>query len=311
MEDFGSFWTLQENVDDLKQKLHFVTYELEITRKQANEEIMKSHDHIRKLLIMLQTTCKERDEAKLELQKLQQILAFNNKMLNFDFPAVPFSPDSPLLRNIPATTNSSLTESNSFSFETNNIMSQPKTQSHVSSPVVDSLPFTTSSTVVSSPCTNSNACYTISGINIENSTDRSTLIIENLAKGRPLPPQGKLLQAVIEAGPLLQTLMVAGSLPRWRNPPGLVTRKIPPVQLKRAMGVCSTSTSHNDNTNDIKNITVNNNKVVKGLCNSTFYGEVNGGSMGNCTSSMLDFGGRMMPSAVSFHCQPLKRQRLH
>lgn len=43
--------------------------------------------------------------------------------------------------------------------------------------------------------------------------------LELLAARRPLPHKGRLLQAVMEAGPLLQNLLVAGPLPRWRNPP--------------------------------------------------------------------------------------------
>jgi hypothetical protein len=43
--------------------------------------------------------------------------------------------------------------------------------------------------------------------------------LDLLAAKRPLPPRGRLVQAVMEAGPLLQNLLVAGPLPRWRNPP--------------------------------------------------------------------------------------------
>jgi hypothetical protein len=43
--------------------------------------------------------------------------------------------------------------------------------------------------------------------------------LELLAAKRPLPQKGRLVQAVMEAGPLLQNLLVAGPLPRWRNPP--------------------------------------------------------------------------------------------
>lgn len=50
--------------------------------------------------------------------------------------------------------------------------------------------------------------------------DKSTaMALELLAARRPLPQQGRLVQAVMEAGPLLQNLLVAGPLPRWRNPP--------------------------------------------------------------------------------------------
>ncbi|GFP79702.1 hypothetical protein PHJA_000113700, partial [Phtheirospermum japonicum] len=40
-----------------------------------------------------------------------------------------------------------------------------------------------------------------------------------VAPNMPLPEKGKLLQAVIKAGPLLQTLLIAGGpLPQWRHP---------------------------------------------------------------------------------------------
>ncbi|KAI9124624.1 hypothetical protein K1719_004546 [Acacia pycnantha] len=42
-------------------------------------------------------------------------------------------------------------------------------------------------------------------------------------KKKGLPEKGKLLKAVIEAGPLLQTLLMAGGpLPQWQHPPPLL-----------------------------------------------------------------------------------------
>ncbi|XP_074294845.1 uncharacterized protein LOC141622709 [Silene latifolia] len=264
MEDFGYLWSYQENVDELKQKLHYVTYELEITRKETNQVIMKNNDDIRKLLLMLQNVCKERDEANSQLTNLQQMLAFTNKTQHFH-QITPFSPDTPLVTNFPAKTNSSITESTSFSLE-------PAT---VSSPDSANICFINTNTATSSK-----------------GVDGATMLIENLAKGRPRPRQGKLLQAVIEAGPLLQTLMVAGSLPQWRNPPAQMTRKIPPVQLK-GYGK----------------------QVVNGSVDRPLYGQSSGGSTPVYPSSMLDFGGgssgtRVMSSAVSFDCPTPKRQRL-
>ncbi|GER29388.1 hypothetical protein STAS_05245 [Striga asiatica] len=43
--------------------------------------------------------------------------------------------------------------------------------------------------------------------------------LDRLIRGRALPQKGKFLDAVLRAGPLLQTLLLAGPLPRWRNPP--------------------------------------------------------------------------------------------
>ncbi|KAL5056145.1 hypothetical protein RYX36_036827 [Vicia faba] len=59
-----------------------------------------------------------------------------------------------------------------------------------------------------------------------------TMMIELIAKDKPLPEKGKLLQAVMKAGPLLQTLLLAGPLPQWRHPPPpLETFEIPPVTI--------------------------------------------------------------------------------
>ncbi|KAL1209542.1 hypothetical protein V5N11_020443 [Cardamine amara subsp. amara] len=45
-----------------------------------------------------------------------------------------------------------------------------------------------------------------------------------------LPEKGKLLKAVVKAGPLLQTLLLAGQLPQWRHPPPqLESFEIPPM----------------------------------------------------------------------------------
>ncbi|KAL2899104.1 Serine/threonine-protein kinase MRCK alpha [Bienertia sinuspersici] len=353
MEDIGSFWTYPESVDDLKQKLQYTTYELEITRKETNEEIKKSNDQIKKLLQLLQTTCKERDEAKSQLKKLQQIMSFNNKPSNLidqfnstpisstAFPAAPFSPDSPLLTtHFPTKTNSSLTESSSFSLETqnnnnNNNNFNNHTQSHVSSPIASSpdsnnIVFSTTNTSTTTP-------IGMSTTTLKPTTkvvDQESLIIANLAKGRPLPQKGKLLQAVLESGPLLSTLMVAGSLPQWRNPPGLMTHQIPPVNLKGCEVVINQSPGCNKfytsqpsnvlNFSDIggmSNTNITNNNNNNNNNNSSMYnGHVNG-SFGVCPSSLLDFGsgssgscfmgGRMMMnSGVSFDCQIPKRQRI-
>ncbi|KAK4279611.1 hypothetical protein QN277_011362 [Acacia crassicarpa] len=47
--------------------------------------------------------------------------------------------------------------------------------------------------------------------------------VERKKKKKGLPEKGKLLKAVIEAGPLLQTLLIAGGpLPQWQHPPPLL-----------------------------------------------------------------------------------------
>ncbi|KAI3517203.1 hypothetical protein L1887_16415 [Cichorium endivia] len=46
-------------------------------------------------------------------------------------------------------------------------------------------------------------------------------IIDNMVLTKRLPEKGKFLHAMMEAGPLLQTLLLVGHLPQWRNPPPL------------------------------------------------------------------------------------------
>ncbi|XP_057534497.1 uncharacterized protein LOC130812881 [Amaranthus tricolor] len=302
MEDIDSLWTIHESADELKMKLQYMTYELECTRRETDEEIQKNNEQIKKLLQLLQIACKERDEAKSQLKKFQQILALNQKPINI---SAPFSPDSPLLtNNFPSKPNSSITESSSFS------------QSLVSSPIVDS---------ISSPDSNNIVFSKPQMIVTQTPTkivDQESLIIANLANGRPLPSKGNLLQAVLEAGPLLSTLMVAGSLPQWRNPPGVLTHQIPPVNLK-LKGCIGASTDTNTNTNTNTQAHMNTSSCVpNGNSTTQMYNRnvpYSNGTLGMCPISMLDFGsgsclmgGRMSMnnSNVGFDYQIPKRQRI-
>ena len=66
--------------------------------------------------------------------------------------------------------------------------------------------------------------------------DRASMVIDKLVKRKPLPQKGGFLKAVMEAGPLLQTLLLAGPLPRWQNPPPMYNWQIPvfpfPIPIK-------------------------------------------------------------------------------
>ncbi|KAF0891617.1 hypothetical protein E2562_010602 [Oryza meyeriana var. granulata] len=54
-----------------------------------------------------------------------------------------------------------------------------------------------------------------------------------MALARRLPEKGCLVEAVVSAGPLLQTLLLAGPLPRWRHPPPPAPADIPPFNPGR------------------------------------------------------------------------------
>ncbi|XP_017976371.1 PREDICTED: uncharacterized protein LOC108661902 [Theobroma cacao] len=51
-------------------------------------------------------------------------------------------------------------------------------------------------------------------------------VITTLVKGKPLPEKGRFLEAVLDTAPLLETLMITGQLPKWRNPPSLASNLI-------------------------------------------------------------------------------------
>ncbi|XP_039026422.1 uncharacterized protein LOC120160020 [Hibiscus syriacus] len=106
--------------------------------------------------------------------------------------------------------------------------------------------------------------------------DSGTAVIDNLAKGKTLPEKGKLLLAVMEAGPLLSTLLLAGPLPQWRNPPPSDAFRIPHVSI---------------NACDSK---IHNKKPVASPTNCVVKKRVNSSSRGThqmCSSAMLGFAG--------------------
>lgn len=299
MEDLGSLWTYQENIEELKYKLLCTTVELDSVKMEAKEQMRKSEEYVKSLFDLLKTAQKERDEARDQLQRHLNKIMLSNPTDQFPNNILPLSsPESPLL--LPAAANkanSSITESSSLSENYNH-------HSHNSSPVESLFD------AVSSP--------EFSNINVADSghmgfanqpfvqdynAAKIDHVIDNLAKGKTLPRQGKLLQAVMEAGPLLQTLLVAGPLPRWRNPPPLQPFKIPPVAIK------GTETAENSCF------------VAQRGLNSMPYSQT-------CSASMLNFGGAggsstacfnnsrlLTTSSSSFKDQFLiptgKRQRLH
>ncbi|KAF8082841.1 hypothetical protein N665_0805s0011 [Sinapis alba] len=60
---------------------------------------------------------------------------------------------------------------------------------------------------------------------VENVRDYETDVLEVM--GGVLPENGKFLQAVSEAGSLVESLFITGPVPRWRNPPVQLTSQRP------------------------------------------------------------------------------------
>ncbi|CAK7331642.1 unnamed protein product [Dovyalis caffra] len=289
MEDLGSMWDYEESFDELKQKLVYTSVELESLKVEAKEEMRKHEEYVKHLFNLLKMANQERDEAKGQLQKL-----LNKLMLSTTAELLPIlpqaQPESPLV--MPAKANSSITESNSLSETYNH-------QSHGSSPV-DSL-----FDAVTSPDFSSINMADSSHMGFVNKTlvpeyngsiptglvapamakiDPADIAIDSFVKGKVLPQKGKLLQAMMETSPLLQTLLLAGPLPRWRNPPPLQPFKIPPVSI----GGCETP-----------NRTANSSCHAQQPLASSPNIDLSRGSSQMCSASILDFATGASDSGIS------------
>ncbi|XVF68691.1 hypothetical protein PTKIN_Ptkin11bG0021800 [Pterospermum kingtungense] len=289
MEELGSLWNYQEDFDELKLKLQYTTIELESVKMETNEQIRKYREEVKYLLNLLKLAYQERDEARDQLQKLlNKLMPSSPSELQQTILPYP-QPESPLL--LAAKANSSITESNSLSDTYNNQQSHGSTPvdsffDSVTSPDFSSINMADSGGMgfvnVNQPLVqdyNNNGSVPsglVSSMVTKVVVDPADTVIDSLAKAKTLPQKGKLLQAVMEAGPLLQTLLVAGSLPEWRNPPPLQAFKIPPVSIK----VCD-SKSANQKPAANPNRTIAQKRLNPPSCPET--------SRQMCSAAMLNF----------------------
>ncbi|KAG5071308.1 hypothetical protein JHK86_006519 [Glycine max] len=95
----------------------------------------------------------------------------------------------------------------------------------------------------SSGCEGNNNMPSPGGSSTPHQTTPLQVVME-LAEKKPLPKKGKLLKAVVEAGPLLQTLFLAGPVPQWQHPPPqLNSIEIPPVAISPQQDSSSTKSA--------------------------------------------------------------------
>ncbi|XP_008794793.1 uncharacterized protein LOC103710703 [Phoenix dactylifera] len=238
VDSLPSLWTSHhESVEELSRKLLCATLELEALRNGVKEERRKSEENINQLIQILKITTQERDEAREQLQVLLNKIA---QPLTAEL--VPrlscLQPESPQMWQARGG-NSSVTESESLS-------DTPNQHSYGCSPVESFFETVTSPELTS--LNGADSCNIgppqqplflensrSSSVAISHGTakyDRGDAIIDSIAAKKPLPEKGKLLETVLKIGPVLETLMVAGALPQWRNPPPLQPFQIPPVTVR-------------------------------------------------------------------------------
>ncbi|XP_019449096.1 PREDICTED: uncharacterized protein LOC109351876 [Lupinus angustifolius] len=280
MEDLEPVLNFPQSEEELQEKLLNVTLELEAMKNVKDE-----------LFNLLMLAYGERDEARAELQKLmnkpmpsntthlQSIFGSVQHENHFMFPA--------------AKANSSITESNSLSHGSPPVDSFFET---VSSPEFSNINITNNN-INNLSYSNLNQHLVPGFSNISASHDAANAIIDSIAKVRPLPQKGKLLEAVMDAGPLLQNVLLAGPVPNWRNPPPLQHIKVPPLTIKEY------DTTNNTNSD---------------LTSSYLKPKVPSNATLSCSSSMLNFAthnssyfkyARQLNSSVSTQFPSRKRQR--
>ncbi|XVF83027.1 hypothetical protein PTKIN_Ptkin16aG0099600 [Pterospermum kingtungense] len=207
----------EEGMEELKHTLLLTTLELETTLISAKEEITRRDFELVHLKDVLSRTMKERDEAqgrcqKLMLEKfiLQQQLQQKEQQQQQQQVEQQQQQETASLSGV----SSSEDESKPGDYSNkHNSSSDSNRSSIISSPSLDSI----NPPVVNLPFQPTSAL------------PEEAL---KLAANRPLPEKGKLLQAVKDAGPLLQNLLLAGPLPQWQHPPPQLTSiDIPPVAI--------------------------------------------------------------------------------
>ncbi|WVZ95890.1 hypothetical protein U9M48_041598 [Paspalum notatum var. saurae] len=204
---FSSLWSSfpdelqqppQESVAELKQSLLATTLELEA----AKEELKRKEQRIAKLADLVRQVARERDDAVDQLQHLR-LLAASTAAPAAQAPAAP-----PLVTSsVTGDSDCSLVSSPVDPFfdpvtSADRRCKQQQQQQQLSP---------------ATPPPPNKQCQQQPGAGVVGSA--ADAVLDALASKRPLPHKGRLLAAVMEAGPLLQNLLVAGQLPRWRNPP--------------------------------------------------------------------------------------------
>ncbi|KAL6586413.1 hypothetical protein OROMI_001401 [Orobanche minor] len=194
MEEQWAYYYQEEGVEDMKQSLLYSTLELEAALISAHDEISRKDDEILQLKGLLTKIIKEKDESQAKCQQL----VLEKQML---------------FRQVQV-----LAHSSKQQLDTCPISSG--TTSNDDGPNLDMSPSDCDDSTVIAPSSPPPTPPSISDM-----TNRVML-------KKPLPEHGKFLQAVMEAGPLLQTLLLSGPLPRWQHPPPqLNSMDIPPVTI--------------------------------------------------------------------------------
>lgn len=206
---------LGESTDKVKQALLYATLELESTRVAAQEKIQRMECEMDRLRDLLGAATRERDEAREQADHALLLLDRDQNLLLFQNGGGAV----PLITSRPTPNNAHAAGARFPSLDGLGANHAANSGGAAGvSPSSSSLSSEESSVFVSSPAATPAVAPTGE-------------LFELVPVGK-LPEKGRLLEAVMKAGPLLHNLMLAGPLPQWRHPPPpLRSIEIPPVSI--------------------------------------------------------------------------------
>ncbi|XP_057744475.1 uncharacterized protein LOC130962292 [Arachis stenosperma] len=170
---------------------------------EAIEELSKYEETIKHLFKLLNKVCQERDEARYQLQSILK----SSQPSNTSYTSHHFSQSSMEITKKPYLSNKAL-----FAYCSNEKLPSTCDSSHHARTKKEP------SKLALFPNHENRTTTIEKGVSKCDFDHSASLVIDELVLGKPLPQKGRLLRSVAEAGPLLQTLLIA-PLPKWQNPP--------------------------------------------------------------------------------------------
>ncbi|KAL5155295.1 Serine/threonine-protein kinase AFC1 [Glycine soja] len=206
--------------EDINHRFVCAKLELIVAKMEANAKIKKYEETVKHLYKLLKKVCQERDEARGQLQLIRNFQASTPAETSSTIPQV----DHPCLqyKTKPSLNSTKVSNSSSKVFSNHpcdlSLSSLHPNEKHSSQSLSHTRIAEPSNLTLAKQPNHMKADIGASRDN--NMVDGASLVFDKLVCGKPLPQIGRLLQSVTEAGPLLQTLLVAPA-PQWQNPPSL------------------------------------------------------------------------------------------
>ncbi|RZB48414.1 Serine/threonine-protein kinase AFC1 [Glycine soja] len=206
--------------EDINHRFVCAKLELIVAKMEANAKIKKYEETVKHLYKLLKKVCQERDEARGQLQLIRNFQASTPAETSSTIPQV----DHPCLqyKTKPSLNSTKVSNSSSKVFSNHpcdlSLSSLHPNEKHSSQSLSHTRIAEPSNLTLTKQPNHMKADIGASRDN--NMVDGASLVFDKLVCGKPLPQIGRLLQSVTEAGPLLQTLLVAPA-PQWQNPPSL------------------------------------------------------------------------------------------